>query len=80
MRTFTKYLAAALIIGATVGTAEARVTVGFDFGNVALGYSDGYYDNAHHWHNWRRHDDMVRWQHDHADNYHGWRHNDKHHH
>ena len=79
MHTSLKCLAVALIVSVSAGVANAA-TIGFDFGNVAIGYSDGYYDNGHHWHNWRRHDDMVRWQHDHADAYHGWRHNDKHHH
>ena len=25
----------------------------FDTGNVRMGYSDGYWDNGHHWHAWR---------------------------
>jgi len=79
MRSSMKYIAAALVLAVSAGTANAAVHVGFDFGNVAIGYSDGYYDNGHHWHNWRRSADMHQWQHDHADNYHGWRHNDKHH-
>jgi hypothetical protein len=80
MRTFTKCIAAALILGMSVGVANAAISVGFDLGNVAIGYSDGYYDNAHHWHAWRRHDDMMAYRNAHADNYHEWRHNDKHHH
>ena len=70
------------IAGATLamsGTANAASHVTFDFGNVALGYSDGYYDNDHRWHRWRHHADMERWHHDHGDMYHGWRHNDRHH-
>ena len=74
-----KILTSAVILVALAGTARARVTVGFDFGNVGVGYSDGYRDNANHWHKWRRHDDMVRFQHDHADQYHEWRHNDARH-
>lgn len=78
-------IAAALIAiaGATISAsapAHAAVGVSFDFGNVALGYSDGYYDRDHHWHRWAHRRDADRWRHDHSDMYHGWRHNDRHHH
>ncbi len=75
--------AAIAIAGATLTMsvpASAAVGVSFDFGNVALGYSDGYYDRDHHWHRWAHRADMQRWQHDHADSWHGWRHDDRHHH
>lgn len=71
------------IAGAAIGfsgTANAAVGISFDFGNVDVGYSDGYYDHDHHWHRWAHRADMQRWQHDHGDHYHGWRHNDRHHH
>lgn len=61
-------------------SANAAVTVGFDIGNVAIGYSDGYYDGGHHWHRWRHHSDQVRFRQAHADMYHQWRHNDRRHH
>jgi hypothetical protein len=32
--------------------AHAAVAIQFDSGNVAFGYSDGYWDRAHHWHRW----------------------------
>jgi len=70
------------IAGATLGisgTASAAPHVTFDFGNVTLGYSDGYYDRDHRWHRWAHRADMQRWQHDHGDMYHGWRHNDRRH-
>jgi hypothetical protein len=63
-----------------VSSANAAVTVGFDIGNVALGYSDGYYDSGHHWHKWRHHADLEQYRTAHADSYHEWRHNDKNHH
>jgi hypothetical protein len=63
-----------------VTSAQARVTVGFDFGNVGAAYSDGYYDRGHHWHHWRHHRDMDRFRSEHADMYHEWRHNDRRHH
>jgi hypothetical protein len=71
------------IAGATLamsGTANAAVGVSFDFGNVALGYSDGYYDNGHRWHRWAHRGDGDHYRSMHADNYHEWRHNDRHHH
>lgn len=63
-----------------ISNANAAVTVGFDIGNVAIGYTDGYYDQAHHWHRWRHHADLDAFRAAHADMYHGWRHNDRHHH
>ena len=72
-------LAIAASVLAVTG-AQAAVTVGFDIGNVAIGYSDGYYDNAHHWHRWRHHADLEQYRSAHADSYHEWRHNDRRHH
>lgn len=63
-----------------VSAAHAAVTVGFDIGNVAIGYSDGYYDANHHWHRWRHHADLDKFRAAHADQYHEWRHNDRNHH
>ena len=79
MRNAMKLMGAALILSISAGMANAA-TIGFDFGNVAIGYSDGYYDHSHHWHAWRRHADMMQWQRDHAADWHNWRHNDRHHH
>jgi len=64
---------------ATAGTANAA-RVGFDIGNVSLGFSDGYWDNGHHWHRWAHHSDAVAYRTAHADMYHEWRHDDKRHH
>jgi hypothetical protein len=80
MRSLMKCMAIAAILGMNAGVANAAVHVGFDIGNVSIGYSDGYYDNAHHWHAWRRAADMRAWRNAHADMYHAWRHNDKRHH
>ena len=63
-----------------VSSANAAVTVGFDIGNVALGYSDGYYDNDHHFHRWAHRADMNAWRSAHGEGYHAWRHDDKRHH
>ena len=81
MHTFIKTaLVAGLLMGTVDMTANAAVGIGFNIGDVSVGFSDGYYDNGHRFHRWARHDDMVAWQHAHADGYHEWRHNDKHHH
>jgi len=54
----------------------------FDFGTVAFGYNDGYWDTGHRWHNWRNRADydgyrsrgqnFHRWNHD-RDHDNGWR-------
>jgi len=58
--------------------AQAGVGITFDFGNVGLAYTDGYYDNNHHWHRWRR-GEWDRYRHDHHGHYNNWRHDDRHH-
>ena len=65
---------------AASGATRAAVGIRFDIGNVAIGYSDGYYDRDHHWHRWQHRADMDRWRHDHDSDYHAWRHDDRHHH
>jgi len=41
---------------AITGPAVARAGVTIDFGNVGIGYRDGYYDRGHHYHRWARRD------------------------
>jgi hypothetical protein len=36
-----------------IGPASAKSGVSFRAGNVAVGYSDGYYDRSNRWHAWR---------------------------
>lgn len=48
-------LVAALLATGTLAPlpkAHAAVSVQFDGGNVAFGYSDGYWDRGHQWHRW----------------------------
>ncbi|HLI19885.1 MAG TPA: hypothetical protein VKV32_02130 [Stellaceae bacterium] len=49
-------VAAALSMGAppllTSPARAADVSVNFDAGNVAFGFTDGYWDRDHHWHRW----------------------------
>jgi hypothetical protein len=51
-------LAASLVVPSLAVTvpAMARSSVTVDFGNVSIGYRDGYYDRDHHYHRWARHD------------------------
>ena len=71
-------LVAALLI-TSADAASAAVGIGFNIGNVSVGFSDGYWDNAHHWHRWANRADMERYRTAHADSYHEWRHDDRRH-
>jgi hypothetical protein len=71
-------LAAALLIGSV--EAGSAATVGFNIGNVSLGFSDGYWDNSHHWHRWAHRGDLERYRTAHHESYHAWRHDDRRHH
>ncbi len=42
---------------------RSGASVYFDFGNVAIGYRDGYYDRYHRWHRWERDRDRDYWRH-----------------
>jgi len=70
---------AAIIV--TVGTALAvsglanAATVAIDFGNVSVGYADGYRDSNNGWHSWRT-ADASRYRKAHGEQYHAWRHDD----
>ena len=53
------------IVSAVLAGAPAMVlaqSVTFDVGNVAIGYSDGYWDRGHAWHAWEQpaHRDTYR--------------------
>jgi hypothetical protein len=72
-------VAASAFFAAANVPVVAAPSIHFDFGNVSLGYSDGYWDNGHKWHAWRR-GELAAYRNEHRDNYHAWRHNDKHHH
>jgi hypothetical protein len=51
-------LASSLILSplAVSAPAAARTGVTIDFGNVGIGYRDGYYDRGHTYHSWQRRD------------------------
>jgi hypothetical protein len=55
MRNTQAALVAALLAASALTpmtAAHAAVTVQFDAGNVAFGYSDGYWDRSKQWHRW----------------------------
>ena len=66
-------MGAAIMLAPSAAPA-AGITIGFDVGNVAFAYSDGYWDHNHHWHRWHNHHERYLYMQDHADNYHGWVH------
>jgi len=70
-----------LCAAAVVPPAQAGVGVTLDFGDVALGYQDGYYDSHHRWHHWAHPDDYKAYGHAHPEHYHDYGHDrDEHHH
>jgi hypothetical protein len=75
-----RMLLAALAVSTLVGVANVPAAsaagISINFGNVATGYSDGYWDSGHKWHAWRR-GELARYRTEHRDTYHSYRHNDK---
>jgi len=61
---------------AAIPAANAAVGITFDIGNVAVGYSDGYYDNDHNFHRWAHRQDAKRFQAERKEAYRTWRHDD----
>ena len=56
-KTFKRVCALALLTATVAVPAVAAVHI--DFGNVAVGYRDGYQDNHHQYHHWRRSDAVT---------------------
>jgi hypothetical protein len=75
-----KTMAAAAIslslAGATFATSNVAMAQGarFDAGNVAIGYSDGYWDHGHRWHAWRADKDREAYREAKNGEYHEWKH------
>ena len=58
-----------LVLPCTFTTpAAARAAVAIDFGNIAVGYRDGYYDQGHRYHHWGR-ADATRYRGQYRDHY-----------
>jgi len=78
--------AALLVAGAVLATAPSAnaqyyrhhnrggAVVTLDFGNIAFGYRDGYWDRGHHWHRWRNNDEWRRYRGYHGGHYNDWNH------
>jgi hypothetical protein len=60
---------------AVTNTASAAgVGISFNFGNVAIGYQDGYYDRGHQWHQWRNQNDARSYRGRSGNQYHDYKH------
>lgn len=51
------------------GRDHRGTNVSFDFGTIAIGYRDGYWDNGHRWHKWRNRGDHDNYRSQYHDNY-----------
>jgi len=70
-----------LAVGLPAVAANSRVEAGR--AGIAFGYSDGYWDQNHHWHKWRDQRQAAEFRKEHRDHYytrkhdadrnHGWR-------
>ena len=58
----------------TSAMAADDFSFSFDTGNVAFAYTDGYWDNDHHWHKWHSHREAVEYRKRFGDHYHTWKH------
>jgi hypothetical protein len=72
--------ALALLPLASSVPAQARPTVSFDFGNVAIGYRDGYRDQNQRYHRWAHKQDAQTYRTQHSENYRDMNHNRDHDH
>src|SRR3982751_6507579 len=63
------------VLTAGAGAAHAdNVRVAFNIGDVAIGFSDGYWDHHRHWHRWPSNRHRYRYQHTSGVEYHAARH------
>jgi len=78
-KTFTGFFVALAltgvpVTGATVaGTSTAHaadVGISFNLGDVAIGYTDGYWDHDHQWHKWQNTKHRQAYQHADGAEYH----------
>jgi len=69
--------AAIMAVGITLAASGVANAAGvtIDFGNVSVGYADGYRDTNNGWHSWRA-SDAKKYRKVHAEQYHSWRHDD----
>src|ERR1700722_8675547 len=63
-------------IGAHVGDVGIGIGIGVgtNYGNVAYGYQDGYWDHHHAWHAWRNQEEMDHYRAMQGNRYNDWHH------
>jgi hypothetical protein len=66
-------VAALVLAGGVAGIARAD-SITFSTGNVAIGYSDGYWDRTHAWHKWDHDADRDAYRRAKEAEYHEWKH------
>jgi hypothetical protein len=70
-------VASALISGSLAVAAPAmaaNLTAGAGDGGIAFGYSDGYWDQGHHWHKWRDKRQAAEFRKEHGDHFYARKH------
>lgn len=51
-----------LVAGSANAQSRGGAAISLNFGNIAFGYSDGYWDNSHRWHRWSNANEQRRYQ------------------
>jgi hypothetical protein len=67
-------LTGAALTGANTAARADNVSVSFHLGDVAIGFSDGYWDHDHHWHRWHSSRHRHAYEHAHGSEYYAYRH------
>jgi len=65
----------------TAAPPAAAQSVGVEVnpgGGIAFGYTDGYWDQGHHWHAWRNANEAAQWREEHRDHYYAYKHDRDH--
>ena len=71
-------LAFAAVMLASVPAMAAEVSVGVALPGIAFGYSDGYWDRDHHWHEWRDRDEAEHWRAENREHFYAYNHDHDH--
>ena len=66
---FQRICSFALLTAAVAVPTIAQAAIHVDFGNVSVGYRDGYQDNRHQWHAWSHPSDAVAYRSHYKQNY-----------
>jgi len=65
-------------VGIQGGYGGGPGVVQIDFGTIAFGYRDGYWDNGHQWHRWHNDGEYRNYRDHQGSNYHDWNHDRDH--